>query len=164
MDVRYINPFIESVYDLFSTMLGCEAHRGNVKLSTDAGSEPEHLVALIGLSGPARGTVALALPMDTAKAVTAQLLGAPATSMTDVADAVAELANMIAGSAKARMVADDGAPINLGLPTVVSGRNYNVHYPNQARWLEVPFTSELGLMTLRVTFEEVEVKKGVHAA
>ncbi len=35
MKVEYINPFIESVYDLFTTMLGAEAKRGDVGFSKD---------------------------------------------------------------------------------------------------------------------------------
>ncbi len=154
MNVKYINPFIESVHELFSTMLGCEVNRGDVKLSK-LGGDPKHLVAIIGLSGPARGTVALSLPVDTSLHMTGRLLGgeAPAEVNDEVADAIAEMANMIAGGAKARLSGDSTAPINLGLPTVVTGSDYRVVYPSDAVWLDVPFNSELGPFSLRVTFE-----------
>ncbi|MCC7492809.1 MAG: chemotaxis protein CheX [Fimbriimonadaceae bacterium] len=153
MNVKLINPFIESVYELFATMLNCGVSRGDVTLSK-LGGDPKHLVALIGLSGPARGTVALSLPVDTSLQLTGRLLGPVPTEVNDdVADAVAEMANMIAGSAKAKLGADTGTPINLGLPTVVTGSDYKVVYPSDTVWLDVPFQSELGQFSLRVTFE-----------
>lgn len=154
MKVEYINPFIESVFELFSTMLGAEARRGEVNVSRGAGN-PREITGLIGLSGHARGTVALSFPSATALAMCGRLLGME-TQVVDetVSDAVAELVNIVAGAAKAKLnVANGGAPIDLSLPTVVRGSSYSVDYPSKAVWLEVPFTSDLGPFSLRVTFE-----------
>ena len=160
MNVKYINPFIESVYEVFSTMLNCEVHRGDVTLSRQGG-HPQHLVALIGLSGPARGMVALSLPVATSLAVMGRLLGEePAEVNEEVADALAEVANVITGNAKARLSGDSERPINLGLPTVVTGSDYKVVYPSDSVWLDVPFNSELGQFSLRVTFEFADEQGG----
>ncbi len=70
-----------------------------------------------------------------------------------VVDGVAELVNIVAGGAKAKFATANGQPIELGLPTVVRGSDYTVEYGTKVVWLEVPFTSELGAFTLRVTFE-----------
>ncbi len=153
MRVEYINPFIESVYELFSTMLSAQVRRGEVGLSNGAGN-PREIMALIGLSGPARGNVALSFPTGTALAMVSRLLGAD-THVVDetVSDAVAELVNIVAGSAKAKFNTNGGTPIDLSLPTVVRGNSYSIDYPSKAVWLEVPFTSDLGAFSLRVTFE-----------
>lgn len=154
MKVEYINPFIESVYDLFSTMLNSEARRGDVGLLKKKETNPRDIMALIGLSGVARGMVALTFPVNTALAMVNRLLSSDITVIDDtVSDAVAEIVNIIAGGAKAKFPSADGKPIDLSLPTVVRGNGYNVDYPSKAVWLEVPFTSELGPFTLRVTFE-----------
>lgn len=65
MKVEYINPFIESTYDVFSTMLGCEAVRGDVGVAKPE-ANPRDIMGLIGLSGMARGIVALSFPVETA--------------------------------------------------------------------------------------------------
>jgi chemotaxis protein CheX len=75
-----------------------------------------------------------------------------------VSDAIAEMVNIVAGGAKSKLSGDDRPPIDLSLPTVVRGNSYNVDYPSGSIWLEVPFNSELGSFTLRVTFE-MEAKK-----
>jgi chemotaxis protein CheX len=152
MNVEYINPFIESVYELFSTMLSSSVKRGDVGVTKTAPA-PRDIMALIGLSGHARGMVALSFPVETALNMVNRLLGTE-TKVIDatVSDAVAELVNIVAGGAKAKFPARDGQPIQLSLPTVVRGNSYNVDYPSKSVWLEVPFTGELGEFSLRVTF------------
>lgn len=152
MDVKYINPFIESVSEVFATMLQAGVARGTVSL-TSGKSDPKHIVALIGLSGPARGTVALHLPTRTALALVGRLLDQHLVIVDQtVNDGVAEIVNIIAGNAKAKFSASGGMPIDLGLPTLITGSHYTVEYPTKASWLQVPFTSDLGTFSLCVTF------------
>ncbi len=151
MRVEYINPFIESVYDLFTTMLSATAKRGEVGVFRDA-PNPRDIMGLIGLSGPARGMVAISFPIETALNMVNKLLGTETKVIDDtVSDAVAELVNIVAGGAKARFPTG-GVPIDLSLPTVVRGNSYNVDYPSGSAWLEVPFESDLGFFSMRVTF------------
>ena len=160
MKVEYINPFIESVHDLFSTMLNAEIERGEIGV-TSASGNPRDIMALIGLSGPARGTVALSFPTNTALAMVGRILGTEPRVVDDtISDGVAEIVNIVAGAAKAKLTKGGGTVIDLSLPTVVRGNDYNVDYPTQSVWLEVPFKSGLGPFSLRVTFEFEDEKKG----
>lgn len=154
MKVEYVNPFIDSVYDLFSTMLSGKAMRGDIGLSKgDAGPRPAEVTALIGISGQARGMVSLSFPTSTALNMVNRLLSMEITEVDDtVSDAVAELVNIVAGGAKARFPLGDGEPMALSLPTVVRGSGFKVDYPSSSVWLEVPFTSDLGPFSMRVTF------------
>ncbi len=154
MKVEYINPFIESVYDLFSTMLGCQAKRGDIALAKPGGALQE-ITALIGLSGRARGTVALSFPEPTALAMVGRLLGVEMDTVDEtIADALGEMVNIVAGGAKAKLANENGgSPIDLSLPNVIQGSNYCVDYPSHTTWLDVPFSSELGSFSLRVTFQ-----------
>ena len=156
MKVEYINPFIESVVEVFGTMLETEVTRGDVGVTRSGAGNPRDIMSLIGLSGPARGTVALSFPTSTALALVRKLLGMETTVVDDtVSDGVAEIVNMVAGSAKAKLTNEGGPPIDLSLPTVVRGRNFEVEYPTKSVWLEVAFQSGLGDFSLRVTFEKV---------
>jgi chemotaxis protein CheX len=154
MKVEYINPFIESVCELFKTMLNSTAERGDVGVYWEAPNTSD-IVAMIGLSGSARGTVAISFPVSTALAVVGRMLGEDVRVVDDtVRDGVAELVNIVAGSAKGKLQAGEGVPIDLSLPTVVRGTDYQVDYPMRTAWLEVPFKSEFGPFSLRVTFEQ----------
>lgn len=155
MDVKIVNPFIRSVCDTFSTMLGAEAQRGQLALSRNGSGKATEIVAFIGLAGDAKGTVALSIPSKTAIAVVERLLGSDQCYIDDnVRDCVAELVNIIAGGAKAELSEGLAKPLTLSLPTVVRGNGFEIEYPQNTVWLEVPFDSELGSFTLRVTMEK----------
>lgn len=152
MRAENINPFIESVYDLFTTMLNSKAERKTVGIAKTA--NPRDIMALIGISGRVRGMVALAFPVSTALAMVNKLLGTDIKYIDDtVSDAIAEMVNIVAGGAKARMNVDNEKPLDLSLPTVVRGGDFSVEYPTNSVWLEINFDSDLGPFTLRVTFE-----------
>jgi chemotaxis protein CheX len=153
MNVNIINPFILSVSRAFSTMLGAEATRGAIALS-DGGAGDGDIVAFIGVAGKTRGTVALSFPAKTALRTVSRLLGSECKIMDEsVADAVGELVNIIAGSAKAELAGDSGEPLSLSLPTVVRGHQYKIRYAHNARWVEVPFECEFGPFALKVILE-----------
>jgi chemotaxis protein CheX len=163
MKVEYINPFIESVHDLFLAMLSCEAKRGDINLSKEI-PPCRDIVALIGLSGQTRGIVALSFPVTTALAMVGRLLKSEVLVVDEtVKDGVAEIVNIVAGGAKVKLGLKDGPPIELSLPTVVRGNSYSVDYPSRSIWLDIPFTSELGPFSLRVTIEEKSRQGGAQS-
>lgn len=152
MNVKLINPFIESVCSVFETMLNISPKRDKVRIPKEpTPQDPPMLTSIVGISGGASGVVALRFPMDTALLLAGKFLGANYTEANDeVIDAISELANMVAGSAKAKFDLDP--PPQLGLPSVIEGRGYKVRYPAKAAWLEVPFTSPAGDFSMEVTF------------
>jgi len=154
MKAEYINPFIKSVFDFFSTMMGCEVKRGQIAVAKK-GAGVREITALIGLGGPARGSVSISLPIETAEKMVSRMLGANGELAEDtLVDGTAELVNILAGSAKAKFCEDGGTPLDLSLPTVIRGDGFQIDYPSKTVWIEVPFSSELGAFKIRVTFEE----------
>ena len=150
MDTKYINPFVEGVSSVFSTMLELNPDRQPVRISEGPTGE-NVLTSLVGISGDHSGVVALRFPPQTALKLAERFLGAEVTELNDeVIDAIAELTNMVAGSAKAKFNQDP--PLELTLPTVVEGAEYRLKYPTQSVWLEVPYISEAGPFSMEVTF------------
>ena len=151
MKVEYINPFIESVYNLFTSTLKSEAKRGDVGFE-QAGVDKSEIVAIIGIGGGLRGTIAISFPESSALAIVNRFLETDLKEIdATVSDGIAEFVNIVAGGAKAKLCADP--PATLSLPTVVRGNNFNVEHPSKAAWLKIPFTSEFGPFVLRVTFD-----------
>lgn len=154
MKAEFVNPFLESVYELFHTMLSAKVERTGIGVS-DGQRRATEIMALIGFSGAVRGTVALALPESTCSAMVARLLGDLADSSDEtVGDTIGELVNIVAGAAKAKLSLKVNQTLDLSLPVVFTGDQYEVYSPSQAVWLEVPFSSELGDVVLRLTFQE----------
>ena len=150
MDVSIINIFVASVEELFSTMLNCPVTLARA-CKANAVVAHQEIISLIGMSGALRGTVALILPLTTATSLVGRFVGAPmADDDPELTDAVAELVNIVAGSAKAKLNSDQ-KPINLSIPNVIRGKGQTVLAPSYATWIELAFTSELGSFKLRVT-------------
>lgn len=147
MKVEYINPFLTSAISAFDTMLGCRLMRGTPYIKN--ASQPEHEVSgIIGLSGKARGTVVLSLSRQAALNVTGVLLQEQPTEINaDVADAVGELTNIIAGGAKAKL---EHLDLSVSLPTVITGKCHCVEFPRKATPICIPFESEWGHITVEV--------------
>lgn len=151
MKVEYINPFLTSAITAFDTMLGCKLQRGNPYIKN--GPQPENEVSgIIGLSGKAQGTVVLSLSRQAALNATEVLLQERHTEINaEVADAVGELTNIIAGGAKAKLEPLD---LSVSLPSVITGKCHCIQFPTKVTPICIPFESEWGSITVEVGLSE----------
>jgi len=147
MDVRFINPFIYSVKNVFQTMLATEIIVGKPYLK-DHDEPGSDVSAIIGMSGDAVGCVVLCFPMQTAVAAASKFAGMELNSQhEDFADALGELANMVAGQAKAKL---EGLKVSISLPSVVIGREHVVSQSKNRPRLGLPCDSSLGRFSVEV--------------
>lgn len=100
MKAELINPFIESVQEIFSTMLNSKATRGKISVSRD-NKGPGELLAIIGLSGEYKGIVAVSFPTGAALGIVGRMAGTEFEAVDEtMVDGVAELMDMIAEGRK----------------------------------------------------------------
>ncbi|MCP4633804.1 MAG: hypothetical protein GY855_12830 [candidate division Zixibacteria bacterium] len=152
MKAEYINPFVESVKELFGSMLDCHVVPGKMEVSGDDEGDPV-IIGLIGLSGTGQGIIAIKLPIKTALSIVGKLVGMKFDKVdSTVIDGVGELVNIIAGNAKTKF---QGHKISLSLPTVVRGNIFKLQNLGKLLWLSVPFDSELGDFSIEVSFKPV---------
>ena len=151
MKVELLNPFLDATTSVFRTMLSCELSRGQPTLKRN--HSPEYEVSgLIGLTGKCQGMVVISLGRDTAITAAEILLDERPDSLNkDVIDAVGELANMIAGAAKAQLVQFE---LSVGLPSVICGKNHSIGFPSNSTPILLPFDSEIGPVCVEVGFAE----------
>lgn len=154
MKVEHINPFLKAVASTFSTMLDAHSKRGELTLG-DPRKRKYPISGIIGLSGEASGMVVINLSEEVAIKAASKLLMEEQTELsTDVLDAVGELANMIAGQAKADLSEYN---LSISLPNVVTGEGHEVRFPSNNPPLCVPFETDLGPLFLEVGFETAAV-------
>jgi chemotaxis protein CheX len=70
----------------------------------------------------------------------------------DVLDAVGELANMVAGQAKAEL---EEYELNVSLPNVIIGEGHEICFPSDITTIAVPFDTDFGPLQLEVGLEAV---------
>lgn len=157
MDVRFINPFLTAVTQLFNTMLEKEVNIGKPVLKSHR-EAPGDVSAIIGLSGDVTGCVAVCFPMPTAIKAASTFSGVEMTAdHEDFADALGELANMVAGQAKAKL---DGLAVGISLPSVIIGKEHVISQSKQTPRLCIPCDSTLGHFTVEVAMV-IEMKPAV---
>lgn len=156
LKAEFVNPFLRSVYDIVTTMLGSEISRGKPALSQGA-TDPDHMMAMIDFTGAIKGMAALSMPRGSATKMVSKLVGMEIEDDDDndamITDGLSELVNMVAGSAKTDLSTAAGETLDLSLPCVVIGREYRVSSGSNTTWLDVPFKTDMGEFTLRIAFE-----------
>ncbi len=148
MDVRLINPFIESTLEVFETMVGLSIQPGE---RAARGRPPQlrgAVSAMISMRGGAQGVLVLRFPRHVVTPVVRRL-DAGAKTLDDILDAVGELANMICGSAKHK-IADQ--LVEISVPRISIGDDQAAAIASLTPWLIVPFEGDFGSFDLSVSF------------
>jgi len=147
MDVKYINPFMSSIRNVFSTMLRLDVafSKPHVKKSEEA----EHDVSgIIGLSGDVDGVVIVSFPKLAAVRIASTFAGTDLSEADeDFADAIGELANMISGNAKKDF---DGLNVYLSPPSVVVGQGHQIKGTKITPRLVIPCSTQAGSFVVEV--------------
>ena len=148
MDVRFINPFILGIRNVFTTMLTTDIIISKPRLKEKDESNSE-VTAIIGFSGDAVGSVALCFSMLTASKTASKFAGEEVgRDHPCFADALGELANMVAGQAKAKF---EGVSASISLPRVIVGKNLQLLESESTPVLVLQCDSTLGRFTTEVT-------------
>jgi len=153
MQAEHINPFLRAVTNTFSTMFNCEARRGAMTL-VDSEEKFFPISGVIGLSGKAVGIVVINLSEEVALRAASTMLMMEMTKVDDdVIDAVGEMANMIAGQAKAELEEYD---LSVSLPSVITGQGHELRFPSDAKPIAVDFDTDFGPLRLEVGLEPIQ--------
>ena len=154
INVDYINPFIEAAINTFQTMVGVTPTREKVFLKGEGEEANYGVSGIIGLGGEALGSVVLNFPEQVAIASVAKFVGEEITTInSSVVDGVGELTNIIAGDAKNRLM-QKGYKFEIGLPKIVTGRNYITAQKTSVPCIVISFTSELGRFSIEVSLRK----------
>ena len=123
MNVKYINPLLESTVTVLSTMAMVEVTPG--KPSIKKGKMPlGDVTAMIDLAGDQiQGSLAISFSKPAILDITEKMLGESVSSIDEVViDVVGEITNMITGSAK-RIYSEQGMEFDLTLPSMTVGND-----------------------------------------
>ena len=153
MNVKYINPFLASIKDVFDTMLQVPFTMGKPQIKDD--NVPRYDVSgIIGLSGSVTGCVVINLSEEIALQLASALSGEEYTEFNDdSSDAIGELANMIAGGAKKDFPGEDNS---ISVPSIVIGK-HRVNYPSGVPIITIPCDTSAGRLMVDVALKECPV-------
>lgn len=144
---------IEATNEIFSSMVMMEVSvTGPVQSKLP--SLENSITGVIGLAGTHKGVLAMHFPHPVAMAITGSFLGMDVDEINeDVEDAVGELANMLGGSVKSILSAN-GRDIELSLPSIISGKNYDFQPTRDIDRVVIPFQCDAGDFTVELELEK----------
>jgi len=157
MNDDVIKAFQKSTINVFQMMLGKQVTAGEIQ-RCDQMLVRHEVSGIIGLSGRMSGDVIVSFNERVAILATGALLGVEPTELdTDVVDAVGELTNMIAGSAKGMLEQYD---MSLALPTVILGSGHRIGFKTGIDPISMPFESDWGTFCVEIGLTTVEAPAG----
>jgi chemotaxis protein CheX len=148
---KLIVPFISSVRAVFSTMVGVQTTVGRPSFKTHPAPSYD-VSSIIGFSGEIVGSVVVSFQNEAAQKLVSAFAGAEVTpDSPDFADAIGELANMIAGGAKK----DLGAMASITCPNVIIGPGHQVARLSGVPCLVIPCSTPVGNFAVEVCIKQV---------
>jgi chemotaxis protein CheX len=151
-DIEIAKAFIKATTEILSTMAGLEAVPGVPYVKKSAKAKGD-VSAIVGVTGPKRGTIAVSFTQACAIALVKGMLGDDIQDiMQDTQDAVGEVANMVSGQARAALSAH-GLSLQGATPTVIIGKDHIVSHTTTSPIMAIPFTPPAGEFTVEFCLE-----------
>jgi len=155
---QLVDQFIESSVEMLTEMADLRCEVGEVHVRDGIRSAFD-MACIIGITGDFKGSLIISLKHQTAERLAARMMGEVAYTALeneDIASAVAELANTIAGMALTaldqRQVAMDITP-----PSIVIGDNNPLYLSGKEHMFVVPMKTDLGDIELSLTLKRNRV-------
>ena len=151
ISVDYINPFVAATLQALEVMASSRPLRGKPFVKTERVTQGD-VSGVIQFAGDATGCVAVTFPARLAATIYSRMVGEEiAEAAEEVRDAVGEIANMVAGGAKAALF-DKGFAVRIAVPTIVTGKNHSIAHRSDGPYLVVPFEFDDHTFWLELSF------------
>lgn len=153
MDARFINPVLLSILNVLNTMANIQPRQGKLSLKTDNNALGA-VTGIIDMNGKqATGSIAISFSEPAALDIGKRMLHTEFEKVDDqIEDLVGEIANMMAGGAKANLE-NDGFDFELSLPNVKSGDGHLVEHSVNGPTIMLPFTTDSGDFFIEICFK-----------
>jgi chemotaxis protein CheX len=153
MDVRYINPFIESTVHVLKTMSSITAKVGKPYLKKNEVATGD-VSGIIGLIGDVKGSISVSFKEECILSIVSNMFGETMTVLNDeVKDAAGEISNMISGQARQKLEIM-GRNLKASIPIVIMGKDHTISHITKDKIIAIPFMTDNGEFTIEVSFEE----------
>ncbi len=152
MRVEYINPFVESAFNVLKEVLQGEVKRGELYLKSTS-IPVMGVAAIVGLAGDVEGRVLFDMDKPTALRVASVMNGDELKTMDELVKAtITELANMITAQAVTKLH-ELGFKFDLTPPAIFTGENMEVS-DQDVEALIVPMETAQGKLEINVAIRE----------
>lgn len=127
MDVKFINPFIESFNYVMPELGFADAKMGTISVK-GKNIKGSGVIIVLGVVGAIRGNVVYTIDIESAKQIAStMMMGAPVDEFDDMASsAISELTNMLTANA-ATAFSNNGILIDISTPSMLQGEDVSIN-------------------------------------
>ena len=141
LSANIVDNLVAATTEVFETMVFRTLKTGT-PIEGEALRPGSNVVGTIGFAGSASGLVAFYSTLDTAREIAGAMLGMEPTDVKgEIADAIGEITNMVAGSFRTRM-AREGDAWAISVPTVTIGSDFYIKPMTNGKRVLLPFRME----------------------
>jgi chemotaxis protein CheX len=144
---------IKSTQNIFEMMFQLPVEVGEPKMG-EIDQTNYDVSGIIGMNGDVDGSVVISFPMGTAQRLVSIFTGAECSedNTEDLSDAIGEIANMIAGGAKAQF---EGMSVSITCPSVVIGASHSVYGRKDVTSVTIPCSCDCGEFCVEIAVKSV---------
>lgn len=155
LSAEFLNPFVVSVIQALKIQAKTDVIAKKLEAKADLQKYRCDIAGHMSFrSGDVKGALALCFPKASFVKIYNSMLGESNESLTkDMRDGVAELLNIVYGSAKRELNEKQGFQFQRAIPTVMEGENLIVSHVSTQRVIIVPFASEHGGFWLEIAVD-----------
>jgi chemotaxis protein CheX len=152
MNVKFLNPFVNSAHEILSLEMHETVQRGDLCLENGL-YLTDDVTVIISLIGAVDGTVFFSMSKESAMQMASVLMGETFESLNKLAQSgIAELGNVITGRASMKL-AEAGYEASISTPSLIIGKGATISTLEYPR-LIVPLKTSMGSMTIHLALRE----------
>lgn len=162
--LEFCRPFVESLKDVYKTMLQCELSHDPPRLKDGSLASGDYS-AIMGINGRYemgdvkknfKGSLVISWPIDTyIKSASAMLMEDFSEYSEEIADVGLEICNITMGNAK-KTLNQLGYFIDMSIPNSVYGAHHEIKSQKGVVTIITPFKSQLGNVFVELNYEDFE--------
>ena len=153
MDVRYINPVIETMINVLSTMANLTPTVGIPSLKSDEQALGDVSSVMLMRSDKMNASIAISISKSMIVDIVKRMLGEEINDIDDTArDITGEMTNMVVGGAK-NLYEQNGLNFDMSSPSILSGQDHLIHHECNGKTIVMPLNSDSGKLFIELCFE-----------
>ncbi len=152
MNVKFLNPFLEAIYEVLKSETGMEASKGDLQLEKGPYTTDD-ITVIIALVGGVEGMVFYSLTKETSISLVSKMMGEELVEFDTLTQSgIAELGNVITGRASVKLSVA-GYEATISPPTLIIGKGSQVSTLDCPR-LIIPLSSKVGTITVHLALRD----------
>ena len=126
MNVEFINPFLDTIMNVLTTMTSTEAKPSKPFIKEDHVSRGD-ISGLLGMAGEkSKGSFAISFEKSCIVGIVNRMLMEKYDDINDqIVDAVGEITNMVSGGSR-KILSEKGYKFNMSIPTMIIGPQHKI--------------------------------------